>query len=328
MTHFQETASLPLIALEEQYLNPEVISTQDSAQYSGLTPICMSKLKTTGPSRLRDMRNGGISMQVLSHVPVNLNPSTCRKANDALYSAIVTNSGKFAAFALLPLAEPKEAANELIRCIQKYRFVGALINSHHHGEFLDKERFWPLFAAAEEFKVPLYIHPNFPAPSFAPHYRGDYAESIAISLSTSDWGWHSETGLCILRLFAAGVFDRHPRIRLIIGQMGQMIPFMLDHIISTIQNWPEKPRRSFKDVWLNNIWVTTSGMFSMAPMACLVNTMPPTRILFSVGYPFSGNDMGKGFIEDLRVSGLVTQEELEGIAFRNAERLLGLKAQK
>lgn len=100
---------------------------------------------------------------------------------------------------------------------------------------------------------------------------------------------------------------------------------MLAHIISATQNWPEKPRTSFKEVWLNNIWVTTSGMFSVAPMACLVNTMPALRILFSVGCPFC-DGMGKNFIEDLRASGLVTQEELEGIAFRNAGKLLGLKA--
>lgn len=99
---------------------------------------------------------------------------------------------------------------------------------------------------------------------------------------------------------------------------------MLVHIISATQNWPENPRTSFKQVWLNNIWVTTSGMFSVAPIACLVNTMPPMRILFSVGCPLC-DEMGN-FIEDLRASGLLKQEELEGMAFRNAEKLLGLKA--
>ncbi|OCK97826.1 uncharacterized protein K441DRAFT_685449 [Cenococcum geophilum 1.58] len=226
----------------------------------------MSKLKTTGPSRLRDMRSSGISVQ---------------EANDALHSAIIANPGKFA----------REAINELIRCVQKHHFVDALINSHHHGEFLDKERFWPLLMAAEEFNVSLYIHPNFPTPPPTPHYQGNYA------------GSHSEMGLCILRLFAAGVFDRHPRIKLIICQISQLIPFILAHIISATQNWPEKPRTSFKE------WDV-----SVAPVACLVNTMPPMRILFSVGYPFW--------------PGLVTQEELEGIAFRNADKLLGLKAQK
>ena len=102
--------------------------------------------------------------------------------------------------------------------------------------------------AAEEFNVSLYIHPNFPAPPSAPHYQGDYAVSVALSLGTSDQGQHSEIDLCIPRLFAAGVFDRHPRIKLIICQMGRLIPLMLVHIISATQNWPEKPRTSFKEV--------------------------------------------------------------------------------
>ncbi|OCK79864.1 amidohydrolase 2 [Lepidopterella palustris CBS 459.81] len=274
------------------------------------------------------MRSGGISLQVISHVPVNSNPNTCRKANDALHASISVNPIRYAAFALLPLSDPKEAATELVRCISKLRFVGAFINHRHEGEYLDADQFRPILAAAEQFSAPLYIRPSFPTPANIARYRGNYSESITLSLSTFDFGWSSDTALCILRLFAARLFDRYAKIKIIIGQMGQMLPFIFDHLLDVTQKWTEKPKRDFKDVWFTNIWVTTSGMFSLAPMACLINTIPADRILFSVGYPFSENIKGKKFLEDLKASGLVTQAELEDIVFKNAETLLGLRAQK
>ncbi|KAF2813485.1 putative metal-dependent hydrolase [Mytilinidion resinicola] len=325
-----EVAPLPIIALEEQVIFSDVVSAspQDSAYYALLEPKYLEKLKSVGPSRIQHMRAAGIAMQILSHVPVNCPPAACRKANDALHSAILCNPTRFAAFALLSLENPTEAAHELVRCASKLKFVGGMINHHHNGEFLDAERFRPIFASAEQFNIPLYIQSHYPSSEHLQYYRGNYSEAIAHHIATFDLGAHSEVAICVLRLFAAGIFDRFPRLKIIIGQMGQTIPFVLDRIVDLTQWWREKPCRDFGEVWYNNIWVTTSGMFSLAPMACLVNTMPADRIMFSVGYPFSENEVGRNFLADLKASGLVAQAEYDGIAYKNAEKLLGIRVKK
>jgi predicted TIM-barrel fold metal-dependent hydrolase len=112
-------------------------------------------------------------------------------------------------------------------------------------------------------------------------------DDVGRNIATFDLGAHSEVTICVLRLFAAGVFDRYPLLKIIIGQMGQTITFVLDRIVSLIQRWQERPIRDFGEVWYNKIWVITSGMFSLAPVSCLVNTMLCDRILFPVGYSFS-----------------------------------------
>jgi predicted TIM-barrel fold metal-dependent hydrolase len=113
--------------------------------------------------------------------------------------------------------------------------------------------------------------------------------------------------------------------------MGEMLPFQLDRIIRiTSQQWPMagvEPRRQFRQVWDENIWITTSGMFTVGPMATIIRQCKPDRILYSVDYPFASNEWGLKFLRDLKDDGLVTDEVLEGIAYRNAERLLRVKVE-
>jgi hypothetical protein len=154
------------------------------------------------------------------------------------------------------MLEPAEAPVELERCIKQLGFVGALVNNHTNGTFYDDEKCWPVFEKAVELDVPIYIHPSFPSQTMADHYKGNYSDQVAFMLSIASWGWHSECGLHILRLFAAGLFDKYPKLKIIIGHDGEMLPFMLDRTLPLSTFWGER-QRDLRTVWEQSIWVTT-----------------------------------------------------------------------
>ncbi|KAK2056385.1 amidohydrolase 2 [Colletotrichum caudatum] len=313
----------PLIAIEEHYISPlldDAPGGPRSVVGKVFGPAVLEKLADVGPARLQEMAEHSVAMTVLSHLPVDLDPALCAAINDDLRSRIARHPGRYAAFALLPLRDPAAAAAELRRAVRRLGFVGALVQNHlDDGGFLDAPRFDPLWAAAEELAVPLYLHPAYPP---ADESRVNFDGGGAWG-----WGWHSRTGLHFLRLFAAGVFDRFPRLRLVLGHMGEMLPFMLDRVEGRDGGGcssSRRRRRGLREVWDANVWVTTSGMFSLAPMACLLRETRAERVLFSVDYPFSGNAEGRAFMDELRGSGLVGEAEWEGIAWKNAKGLLGL----
>jgi len=245
----------------------------------------------------------------------------CQKANDELFRGVQENKSRFAGFAMLPMHDPPAAVAELTRCIKELNFVGALVSNHVDGHYYDDESYWSIFERAQELDVPIYLHPTFPPKDMMSHYKGNFPDQVAFFLSSFGWGWHSDTGLHILRLFASGLFDRYPRLKIIIGHMGEMLPFMLDRIYAFTSKMVRR-ERNMKKVWDENIWVTTSGMFSLPPLACLLRAVKMDRILYSVDYPFASNEEGSQFIEEIKKSGLVTEDELAMIAYRNAETLL------
>ncbi|KAK2015668.1 amidohydrolase 2 [Colletotrichum eremochloae] len=338
----------PLIAIEEHYISP-LLDDGPGGQRDVIKkifgPAVLDKLADIGPARLQEMDKDSFAMTVLSHLPMNLEPGLCAAINDDLHAKIARRRDRYAAFALLPLRDPAAAGEELRRSVRRLGFVGAMVTNHlDDGSFFDTPRFDPFWAAAEELGVPVYLHPAYPpVDESRVNFDGDgaYGPAVAAALGAWGWGWHSRTGLHFLRLFAAGVFDRFPRLQIVLGHMGEMLPFMLDRVIRFSADWPAAPaasaaaeaapegpdrgrRRGLREVWDANVWVTTSGMFSLAPMACLLRETRAERILFSVDYPFSGNGEGKGFMDELRGSGLVSEAEWEGIAWRNVKGLLKL----
>ena len=312
-----------MITLEEHYISSisQTAVTQDV--WAKFPPRIVEKLKNLNSERIRDMDSGGVTKQVLSHGPLEAEPTTCSKANDECAQAISRHPDRFAGFALLPMAHPIEAAAELERCVKTHNFVGTLIDAHCEGEYYDDEKFWPVFAKAEQLDVPVYIHPTFATENMLEHYKGNYSEDVALALSAFGWGWHVETGLCILRMYASGLFDRYPRVKIIIGHMGELLPFQLDRTYRQIGRWGNH-QKSFKDVWEQNIWVTTSGMFSLPSLQCLLRTTSIEHVLYSVDYPFSTNEQGMEFVEQVRKSGMMTEAELQKWTKGNAEKLLRL----
>lgn len=320
----------PLITLEEHFVS-EAARThgnhEDPLGIKRFPPPIATKLSDLGNERLKDMDAGTVTLQVISHGPTNGSApiEICRKANDELKSAVEDSKGRFAGFAMVPMNEPAAAAEELERCIKRLGFVGALVNNHEKGQFYDDRFFWPVFSQCQELDVPIYLHPTVPSPEMAKG-SGNYPDIVAHGLETYCWGWHSETGVHFLRLFASGLFDAYPRLKVIIGHMGEMLPFMLDRIIRfSKKQWPAR-KRDLQTVWDQNMYITTAGMFSVAPMACLLRVCRIERILYSVDYPFSNNEEGKDFMDELAGSGLCSKDEMDKIACGNAENLLGIRA--
>ncbi|TKA83656.1 hypothetical protein B0A55_00441 [Friedmanniomyces simplex] len=248
------------------------------------------------------------------------------QANDELAAACDQHPKRFAGFAILPMLDPPAAAAELERSVRTHGFLGALVNNTTDGIFYDDEKYWPTFERAAQLDVPIYLHPSFPSEEMAEHYTGNYSDRAAFMLSIAGWGWHTETGLHVLRLFASGLFDKYPKLKIIIGHMGEMLPFAIDRILPMSKVWGPK-ERDLKTVWDENLWHTTSGYFSLAPLSCLLRTCRVERIMYSVDYPFSMNDKGLNFVKEIQESGLVDEEQLEMICYRNAEKLLGVKAE-
>jgi predicted TIM-barrel fold metal-dependent hydrolase len=150
---------------------------------------------------------------------------------------------------------------------------------------------------------------------------------LQLILSTFGWGWHADCGLHFLRLYSGGVFDRFKNLKIILGHNGELVPFLLERTNAALNVMAPRDR-TLKQVWDENIWVTTSGMFTLPPFYCLLKTTKIDRILYSVDYPFANNSDGVEFIRELSNSGLVTEEQIEMIAYRNAESLLNVKAQQ
>lgn len=196
------------------------------------------------------------------------------------------------------------------------------------GCFYDDKKFWPVFGKAEELGVPIYLHPAPPTDQMlALLYSSDqYSYQTAFSLATAGWGWHELTGLHILRLMLAGLFDQFPRLQLIIGHAGEGLPFMFARISqrlgAAVQS--EGRERDFETIMHQNVHITTAGFFSIPVMRLLLDVMPINRVMFSIDYPFSKNTDGLEFLEALRGSGLLTQDEFDEFTYKNACRLLHL----
>ena len=320
----------PLIALEEHFFAPpELLSPEISSLYAEQfkhLPGLLEKLQSLGDVRLQEMSRGGVSMQIVSHGPglSACSPDICHQVNDYLSSKISSQQKSFAGLAALPMLHPEAAAAELKRCINELGFVGAMIDSHVNGKYYDGNEFRPVFHAAQELDVPLYLHPMFPTASQMESFQGNFLPGAARSMATSGWSWHSNCGLHFLRLFASGLFDEVPRLQIILGHFGEMLPFMLDRIQQLSVRWGTFDR-DFLTVWKENAWVTTSGVWSVDPMATTLRNTSWRRILFSVDFPFASSEDGSKFWKDFQDSGMVGQEELEGIAWRNSARLFKLK---
>ncbi|KFY20403.1 hypothetical protein V491_03745 [Pseudogymnoascus sp. VKM F-3775] len=317
---------IPFITLEEHYVSVKARETDAVDDYASFPQHMVTKLRSLGDERIQDLDNGNVSLQVISHSPGTRSPAVCSAANDELASAISKYPTRMAGFATLPMSDPEAAAKEIERCVRDMGFVGALVDNHAEGQFYDDERFWTVFEKANELDVPIYIHPTYAADSMMEHYKGNYDDRIAIALSAYGWGWHAETGLHILRLFASGLFDRFPQLKIVIGHMGELLPFQFDRVVAISDRFGRK--RGFREVWNENLWITTSGMFALAPLVCLLQTTSIDRVLYSVDYPFSANEKGLDFFKEIEKSGLIAGEDLEKFAFRNAQDLLRVTAQE
>jgi predicted TIM-barrel fold metal-dependent hydrolase len=245
-----------------------------------------------------------------------------RELNDHLAEAIAGHPDRFAGFAVLPMQSPDVCAAELVRAVKELRFVGALINGTTEGRFLDHPCFDALLAAAVELDVPIYIHPHLPPEPVRRAYYSDLQPGAGRVLESAAWGWHSETAIHVLRMVLAGTLDRHPRLKLVIGHMGEMLPVMLARIDEVSALDIEHLNRPISRTILDQVWLTTSGIFSEPPFLAALLTFGIDRIMFSVDYPYAPNARGRDFLDGISL----TADDMAKLTHRNADALLKLKA--
>jgi predicted TIM-barrel fold metal-dependent hydrolase len=318
------------ITLEEHFATPEVLKKSAEIQPASrniFVKAVEEKLLELGKGRIADMDAAGIDLQVMSLTNAGLDKldsptatSLARDANDKLADAVRAYPQRFAGFAALDLQQPEKAAAELERCVRKLGFKGTLIHGTTKGVFLDDARFTPLFEAAQALDVPVYLHPTLPPKSVEDAYFGGLPGQTGFYLSTAAWGWHVETGLHCLRLIVSGLFDRFPKLNIIIGHMGEDLPFSIARAEAVLSRDTNHLKRKVSQYFQDHFYITTSGYFTVPPLLCTLQVVGADRILFSIDYPYSPNTVGRKFLDALPVS----PEDLCKISHGNAERLLKL----
>ena len=322
------------IAIEEHFLSRgfrEVLQSHASSLAGVSNPVMTAerqiKLADLGTLRLQEMDMAGIDLQVISDVGSNIvsrpgdeGVQLAREANDELAAACAAHPDRFAGFACLPMTEPEAAAEELERAVRSLGLKGAMIHGVTEGRFLDDPAFLPVLERAAALAVPIYLHPAFPPAPVRDAYYAGLDPAVSFVLATSGWGWHSEVGIHALRLILAGVFDRLPTLQIIIGHMGEMIPFMLARIDDWLTPIAQQLQQSVPEYFSHHFHITTSGFFTDPPLLLALQVMGADRIIFSVDYPFSTNEQGRAFLDHAAIS----PAEKEKISHLNAEHLLGL----
>jgi uncharacterized protein len=312
-----------LIALEEHFRAPALAARVQSDASPG-RPV--AKLDDLDAQRLADLDAGDIAVQVISHTAPTTERlardeaiATARAVNDHAAAAVARHPDRLRAFATLPMPAPEAAVEELERAVRELGFCGALINGTTQGRFLDHPIYRPLLGRALELGVPLYLHPAEPPAAVRAAYYADLSQAASQLLATTAWGWHVETGLHVLRLVVAGVFDEFPGLQVIVGHMGEALPFFLARSSRILARGGAVPR-GLESYATENLHFTTSGMFTPAPLRCLLDVVGPDRVMFSVDYPYSANDEARDFLLHAPIS----DRDREKLAHANAERLLGI----
>jgi len=326
------------VAIEEHFTNPALIRRidPDAIKHRGFRPRTtpqngpnpLELLPEIGERRLQSMDEAGITVQVLSNsgpgpdlVPGPDGIAMSREMNDQLAATIARHPDRFAGFAALPMQAPDAAATELARTVKDLGFLGALISGTTDGRFLDHPSYDGLLAAAVELDVPIYVHPHLPPEPVRQAYFSDLPPGAARVLESAGWGWHSETAIHVLRMVVAGTLDRHPRLKLIIGHMGEMLPMMLARADEVFALDIDHLNRPVSRTILDQVWLTTSGIFSEPPFLAALQTFGIDRIMFSVDYPFAPNAKGRAFLD--RIS--LAPADMAKLTHGNVDALLRLR---
>jgi len=333
------------IAIEEHFIDPALGEphygdsfsgefAQDDSSYGGFNPefaeTVNARLHDLHKGRIDEMDAAGIDVAILSHTIGGVEGiadaatavRTAARVNDFLASEVAASNGRFAGFATLALQDVDAAVLELRRAVRELGMVGVMVNGFTDlGEdklYLDEPRFDPVWATLQELDVPLYLHPRLPARAVQEaNYRG-HPELVGAA-----WGFAPETATHVLRIVYGGVFDRHPGANLIIGHLGETLPFFAGRIQRAFEYNPyaRRTRKRLQDYLSDNIWLTTSGNFNDQALITALLTVGGDRILFASDYPYDMSTDAARWIEHAPIS----ENDRRKICHDNAAALFGLE---
>ena len=332
------------IAVEEAFVTPEIMAQWHVVLAGGNVEPGFAKMGETilaqtpankplddhlldiGAGRIAHMDSLGIDMHILSLTSPGvqvfetaLATRLAAESNDALAAAVKAYPTRFAGLAAIAPQDPAAAAREMERAVRKLGLCGVIINSHTMGEYLDAPKYRPIFEAAEALDMPIYLHPREPAPSMVTPYL-DYG------LFFATWGFAAETALHAMRLIMSGTFDRFPKLKIVLGHMGEGLPFWLQRIdnryllelkIGATDKLAKMPSQYF----LDNFVITTAGVTSMPALRLSLDVLGVERILFAADFPYEDDAEAVRFMD----SAAVTEAERKQIYETNAQRVFKLK---
>ncbi len=312
------------IALEEHFLCPG-FEDYWRPTMSEVAPErvdrLLGQLTDFSGQRLETMDRCGIARAVLSisGPGVQAEPDAAqavrnaKAGNDFLANEIAWRPERYSGFAHLAMQDAKAAADELERCLRELKFCGAMINGHTHGQYLDHPSLAPFWERADALGAIVYIHPTDPVAS-APALEGHQA------LRRATWEWGFETGSHALRLVFAGIFERFPNVKLMLGHMGETLPYLLWRFDSRSKLYgyslPHPPSFYIK----RNLYVTNSGMYSMEPLDCAIAALGLDHVMFGADYPFESSDDAAAFMDKAAMD----QKVRGAVAYESAAKFFGL----
>ena len=333
----------PRIATEEAFLTPELrelyhqfcknlVDIPDTniamrPQSAPGSPLA-AKLLDFDEQRLQDMDANGVAMQLLSLTcpgvqifQPDLASELTRLANDQLAAAIARNPTRFRGLAAVAPQAVKDAPGEMERAINTLGLSGFIINSHTNDEYLDDKKYWPLLEAAEALDRPIYIHPRGESKQLAGAY--DFGNLLGPL-----WGFNAEVSTHVVRMIYAGVFDQFPNLKIVIGHMGETIPFYLWRCDFGWDLAHQAPTGKFSKIFRQNVAITTSGAADFGSghasaepaLRCSIETIGADNIMWAVDYPYQPTAPGVTFLDKANIS----EEDREKIYWRNAARIFRL----
>ncbi|MDW6004109.1 amidohydrolase family protein [Vibrio mangrovi] len=335
-------APLRKIAIEEHFMNPDAMHPEETfnpvefARVSGLetefVQVVMQRMKDLHHKRIEEMDAAGIDVSILSLTAAGIEGiadagkaiTAARKVNDALAETVARSRGRFLGFASLPLQDTDAALQELEHAIGELGLKGVMVNGYVQdpdkriGHYLDEARFAPVWEAIAALKVPVYIHPRPSLPQVRETLYAQHAE-----LAGATWGFAPETATHALRLVYSGLFDRHPELTVILGHLGETLPYFSWRIQRCFEFNPlgHQVNKRLQDYLCENFYITTSGNNFDQALICAILTMGADRIMFASDYPFEMSDDAARWIETAPIS----ENDRRKIAYGNAEQLFGLR---
>jgi len=299
--------------------------------YGGKSPRAtdlVARIQDLGERRLREMDESGIAKQIVSLTAPGVQifdartaTALARSTNDQLAEAVRRHPDRFAGLAAIAPHDPQGAAKELERAVTHLGLKGAVVNSHTRGEYLDDPKFWDIFAAAQALDVPIYLHPTTPSPAMIRPF-------LERGLDGAVYGFAVETGLHILRIIVSGAFDRFPRLRMVVGHLGEGLPyflfridFMHRHMVVSSRYESVKPlARRPSDYLKENFHYTTSGMQWAPAILFALSVLGPDRVLYAMDYPYQFVPEEVKVTDELPIS----DSDKKKLYQLNAERVFGL----